>query len=245
MPPHSVHPHPRPTERFTDRTDAGRRLGLELLAEGLVTHQDGETVVLGLPRGGVPVAAEVARALGATLDVLVVRKLGYPNQPELAMGALAPGDARVLNAEIAASVPSDTFERVVQRERSELERRQQRYRGSLPSLNLQGKRVVLVDDGVATGATMRAAIASVRRQAPARIIVAVPVGPADSLAQLAREADDLVCLSTPAQFGAISLWYDDFTQVQDEAVTTALRNGPAWAKIAAEPQPAARVIRPP
>lgn len=243
MPLHSV--HPRPTERFADRIDAGRRLGLELLAEGLVTHQDGETVVLGLPRGGVPVAAEVARALGATLDVLVVRKLGYPNQPELAMGALAPGDARVLNAEIAASVPSDAFERVVQRERSELERRQQRYRGSLPSLNLQGKRVVLVDDGVATGATMRAAIASVRRQAPARIIVAVPVGPADSLAQLAREADDLVCLSTPAQFGAISLWYDDFTQVQDEAVTTALRNGPAWAKIAAEPQPAARVIRPP
>ncbi len=245
MPPHPVHQHPRPTERFADRIDAGRRLGLELLAEGLVTQQDGETVVLGLPRGGVPVAAEVARALGATLDVLVVRKLGYPNQPELAMGALAPGDARVLNAEIAASVPSDAFERVVQRERSELERRQQRYRGSLPSLNLQGKRVVLVDDGVATGATMRAAIASVRRQAPARIIVAVPVGPADSLAQLAREADDLVCLSTPAQFGAISLWYDDFTQVQDEAVTTALRNGPAWAKIAAEPQPVARVIRPP
>ena len=187
MPLQSLHPHHRPPQRFADRIAAGRQLGRELLAEGLVTHQDDDTVVLGLPRGGVPVAAEVARVLGAPLDVLVVRKLGHPHQPELAMGALAPDDARVLNAEIAAAVSSDAFERVVQQERAELERRQQRYRGPAPLPLLRRKRVVLVDDGVATGATMRAAIASVRKQSPARIIVAVPVGPADSLAQLARE----------------------------------------------------------
>ena len=245
MPLLSLHPHHRPPQRFADRLAAGRQLGRELIAEGLVAHRDDETVVLALPRGGVPVAAEVARALGVPMDVLVVRKLGHPHQPELAMGALAPDDARVLNAEIAAAVSSDAFERVVQRERSELERRQQRYRGSAPLPSLRRKRVVLVDDGVATGATMRAAIASVRKQAPSRIIVAVPVGPADSLAQLAREADDVVCLSTPDHFGAISLWYDDFTQVQDDAVTAALRNAAAWVKIGAEPQTAARVIRPP
>lgn len=203
---------------FPDRTAAGAALGRTL--QGRLT----DPVVLGLPRGGVPVAAEVARALSAPLDVFLVRKLGAPGQPELAMGAIASGGVRVLNPEVvqAFSVTPAQLEQVVSREQEELRRREAAYRGDRPPVELLRRTVVLVDDGLATGATVRAAVTAVRLHAPAAVVVAVPVGAADSCAVLAREADELVCLHTPEPFGAVGTHYADFRQTSDDEVRALL-----------------------
>ncbi len=205
-----------------DRVAAGRALGRELIAEGFVPRVPEEWIVLALPRGGVPVAAEVARALKVPIDLLIVRKLGHPRRAELAMGALAGGDNRVVNAEIAQGVERIEFERVVERERTELERRERVYRGGRPAPELRGKRVVLVDDGMATGATMSAAIGAVRSAQPSSIFVAVPVASAESLSRIAQQADEVVCLVTPEPFEAVGTWYREFGQLDDESVRATL-----------------------
>jgi putative phosphoribosyl transferase len=211
--------------RFADRRDAGRAL-----AEALQPHvgeRPGDAVVLGLPRGGVVVAAEVAAALGAPLDVLVVRKLGLPWQPELAMGAIAAvGDVvetvRTEAVLAATRVGPETFEEVRAEEVAELRRREVAYRGGRPAVQVGGRWVLLVDDGLATGSTMRAAVVAVRRQAPARIVVAVPVGSPTACAALAPEVDDVVCLSAPESFRAVGQAYADFAPTSDDEVRDAL-----------------------
>jgi putative phosphoribosyl transferase len=207
-----------------DRTVAGQGL-----AQALRSYRDrGDVVVLGLPRGGVPVAYEVAEALNARLDLILVRKLGTPGQEELAMGAIASGGIRVLNEDVVASlrIPDEAIEQVAAEEQRELERREQAYRGVRPWPEIARKCVVLVDDGVATGATMRAAIAALRQQNPARVIVAVPVAPPDTVEILRGEADEVICLARPEPFMAISRWYTDFAQVSEEEVKQLL--GKAW-----------------
>ncbi len=199
---------------FAHRAGAGRRLA-EQLSE--YAHRD-DVIVLGLARGGVPVASEIAKALDAPLDVLVVRKLGMPGQEELAFGAIAPGDIVVVNERWAKRMPPAAVQFVVARERIELARRERELRGDRPPLDARGQTVILVDDGLATGASMRAAIRAVRRLTPKEIIVAVPVGARESVDEVAREADKLVCLATPEDFAAVSLWYIDFPQVSDEEV---------------------------
>ena len=210
--------------RFADRRAAGQALGERLSAEGIPR---GDTVVLGLPRGGVLVAAGVAAALAAPLDVLVVRKLGLPWQPELAMGAIAAvGDAvetvRVGTVLAAAGVDPETFERVRQQELEELRRRETAYRDGRPPVAVAGTYVIVVDDGLATGATMRAAVVAVRRQAPLSITAAVPVGSPSACSALAEVVDDLVCLSTPRGFRAVGQAYRDFTETSDAEVRAAL-----------------------
>jgi putative phosphoribosyl transferase len=202
--------------RFGDRAEAGRKLAAEL--REYAGRQD--VVVLALPRGGVPVAFEVARKLRAPLDVFVVRKLGLPAQPELAMGAIASGGARVLNDEVvqAAGILPETIEAVTAREREELGRREQLYRGEQPSLAIDGKTVILVDDGVATGSTMRVAVQALRRQRPAQIVVAVPVAPRQTCEELRGEADYVVCTRTPEPFMAIGVWYEQFRQTSDDEI---------------------------
>jgi predicted phosphoribosyltransferase len=212
---------------FADRRDAGRALGAALLGRAL-----GDVVVLGLPRGGVVVAAEVAAALGAPLDVVVVRKLGLPWQPELAMGALAAaGDAvetvRIERVLERASVDPAEADEVRRRELAELRRREQVYRGGRPLLRLSGRAVVLVDDGLATGATMRAAVAAVRRSEPAHVVVAVPVGSPRACADLAPLVDDVVCLWTPESFAAVGQGYGDFAPTSDDEVRAALTDADA------------------
>lgn len=209
-----------------DRVAAGRDLARSLLEY----RKQADAIVLALPRGGVPVAAEIAHALHAPLDIIVVRKLGTPGQEELAMGAIASGGIRVLNQDIVSSlgISEDVIERVAAREHAELERRMKAYRGERAWPSVKGKRVILVDDGVATGATMRAAIAALRSQAPAKVIVAVPVAPFDTLAQLRGEADEVVCLATPEPFRAIGLWYASFPQLSDEEVRRVLSE--CWAE---------------
>lgn len=201
---------------FRDRADAGRRLAEEL--RGYAGRDD--VVVLALPRGGVPVGRRIADALGAPLDVLLVRKLGAPFQPELALGAVATGGIRILNQELLGRVrvPDEEMEEVTARERAELERREQAYRGDREPLPVEGRTVILVDDGVATGSTLRAAIRSLRERAPARIVAAVPVAPAESAASLAEEVDELVCVLTPASFFGISQSYERFPQLSDDEV---------------------------
>jgi putative phosphoribosyl transferase len=211
-----------PSKRFADRREAGRALGARLTG---AVH--GEVVVLGLPRGGVVVAYEVARALAAPLDVLVVRKLGLPWQPELAMGAIAAvGDVvETVRAEAvlaSADVDDATFETVRARELAELRRRETAYRGDRPAVPLTGRVVVLVDDGLATGSTMRAAVVAARRQGPAGVTVAVPIGSPGACAALAAEVDELVCLWAPGSFRAVGQGYDDFTATSDEEVRAAL-----------------------
>lgn len=204
-----------------DRASAGRAL-----AAALAEHARGpRTLVLALPRGGVPVASEIAAALGATLDLITVRKLGAPMQPELAMGAIASGGIRVMNRIVVDGLDIDqaSVDEVAQREQRELERREQAYRGERPPPDVAGATVILVDDGVATGATMRAAIAALRRQEPAKLVVAVPVAPAETLETLRREADEVVCLATPEPFVAIGKWYHEFRQLDDDTVRTLLR----------------------
>ena len=205
---------------FADRAEAGAAL-VERLRH-LAGHPG--LVVLALPRGGVPVAAEVAAALDAPLDVYVVRKLGVPGRRELAMGAIASGGVRVMNEPVLRSVraSADEVERVVEEEEAELARREHALRGERPPPEVEGRTVVLVDDGVATGSTMRAAIAALRARSAGRIVVGVPVASPDTCAELAREVDDIVCVETPEPFFAISLWYEDFGQTSDEEVREAL-----------------------
>lgn len=206
--------------RFHDRRQAG-----QLLAERLKAYQHADGTVLGLPRGGVPVAFEVAKALGLPLDVLVVRKLGTPGHEELAMGAIAWGGGRVLNWEVIESlqISPATLEAAEARERRELERRQQAYRGNRPPLALSGKTVILVDDGLATGATMRAAVEAVRNQAPAQIVVAVPVASPDTCQLIAQEADTVIALQQPVPFYAVGQWYEQFPQTSDQEVQELLQ----------------------
>ncbi len=208
-----------------DRIQAGRALGGALQSY----HGRSDVLVLALPRGGVPVACEVAEALGAQVDLMIVRKLGTPGQSELAMGAIASGGIRLLNADIVSSlqIPDRAIEAVTEREKQELERRERAYRGGRPPPAVEGRCVILVDDGVATGATMRAGIAALRQRRPARIVVAVPVAPADTVDLLQREADEVVCLETPEPFMAIGCWYVRFPQLSDEEVHEYLAR--AWA----------------
>jgi predicted phosphoribosyltransferase len=211
-------------KRFADRRAAGRALGERLAASA---DPDRDVVVLGLPRGGVVVAAEVAAALNAPLDVLVVRKLGLPWQPELAMGAIAAvGDTvetvRVESVVAAAQVTEEEFERVRARELVELRRREAAYREGRPPTRLDGRPVVVVDDGLATGATMGAAVAAVRRQTAAQVTVAVPIGSPRACAVLAPGVDDLLCLSAPHSFRAVGQGYADFAETTDAQVRAAL-----------------------
>jgi predicted phosphoribosyltransferase len=202
--------------RFRDRTEAGRRL-----AERLPASADRPAVlVLALPRGGVPVAYEVARALRAPLDVFLVRKLGVPGYEELAMGAVATGGVRVLNDQIVAGlrIPDHVIEAVAEAEQQELARRERVYRGDRPPPDVRHRTVILVDDGLATGATMQAAIKALRALPPARIVVAVPTGSPETCEQLKAQADDVICAITPEPFHAVGLWYEDFTQTTDEEV---------------------------
>lgn len=201
---------------FRDRADAGRRLA-GMLRD--FAHRD-DLLVLGLPRGGVPVAHEVARALGAPLDVFVVRKLGLPGHDELAMGAIASGGVRLVNDDVVSAfgVTEDEIARVAAREERELERRERLYRGDGPPPVVTGRTVLLVDDGLATGASMRAAVEAIRAQHPKAIVVAVPVAPAESCDALRDAADDVVCAFTPDPFDAVGLWYEDFRQTTDEEV---------------------------
>jgi putative phosphoribosyl transferase len=200
---------------FKDRRDAGRALAKVLRA----WRGQPDVLVLALPRGGVPVAWEVAQALGAPLDVLVVRKLGFPGQEEYAMGAIAAGGVRVMgDADAGWPVSARELEAVVAREQAELARREQRYRGGRPPLDLAGRVLILVDDGLATGATMSAAVQAARAGQPKRIIVAVPVASTEAVQSLGALADEVVCLFTPEHFRAVGLWYQDFTQTSDEEV---------------------------
>ncbi len=200
---------------FADRASAGRVLAEQVSRQALPP----DAIVLGLPRGGVPVAAEVAKRLGCPVDVLVVRKLGVPWQPELAMGAMAAG-VQSLDEELirALDIPPEQVEAVAARERHELERRELLYRGSSPAPLLKGRVVVLVDDGLATGSSMLAAAKAIRKMKPARIIVAVPVGSAEACQRLRREVEVCICLANPRPFGAVGAWYDDFRQVNDSDV---------------------------
>ncbi len=202
-----------------------RRAAGVALAEALDQYRGrDDVIVLALPRGGVPVALEVATALGARLDLMLVRKLGTPGQEELAMGAIAGGGGRVMNEDVvrALGISEAAIERVAERESAELKRREQAYRGDRPWPELAGQCVILVDDGLATGATMRASVEAVRAQQPARIVVAVPVAPRDTVALLRNQADAVVCLAEPEPFSAIGLWYLDFSQVSDDEVRAML-----------------------
>jgi putative phosphoribosyl transferase len=199
---------------YRDRRDAGRALAEQL------SHYKGcsDLIVLALPRGGVPVAYEVAHALGAPLDVFVVRKLGYPGQEEYAIGAIASGGVQVLNPFAIDGVSELQLGHILARERAELARREALYRGSKPPVDVRGRTVIVVDDGLATGSTMRAAVAALRQRDPARLIVGVPVGAEDTCQQLRSEADEVVCPSTPSPFRAVGLWYQEFPQTSDEEV---------------------------
>ena len=204
--------------KFENRQQAGRRLAQALMP----WHGRKDLLVLALPRGGVPVAAEVAKALQAPLDVVVVRKLGYPGQEEFAMGAIASGGVQVMSDVAGWPVSEQAVRSAVQREQAELLRREQAYRGHKPPPLIKDQVVILVDDGLATGATMRAAVQSVRARQPARIVVAVPVASSDALASVGSVADEVVCLQTPEPFHAVGLWYRDFDQTSDEEVAQLL-----------------------
>lgn len=209
--------------RFADRHDAGR-----LLAAELTSYFDrDDVIVLGLPRGGVPVAYEVAQALRAPLDVFLVRKLGVPGHEELAMGALASGGVMVLNDDVvaAAGIGRDQIEAVAEREQATLTRQEQSFRGERPPLELGGKVAVVVDDGLATGATTRAAVGALRDLGAAAIVVAVPTAPRETCEVLRPEVDELVCAITPDPFTAVGLWYRDFAPVSDEEVRELLGAG--------------------
>jgi predicted phosphoribosyltransferase len=201
---------------FQDRTDAGRQLAEELLNYA----ERNDVIVLGLPRGGVPVAFEVAERLGVPLDVFVVRKLGVPGHEELAMGAIAPGGVRVLNEDVLHVIPDAQaiVEIVAAIEREELERRERNYRSDRPPPNFKDRIVILIDDGLATGATMRAAVAALRQQGAAKIIVAVPVGAPSTCQDLKNGADEVICLQTPVAFIGVGQYYADFSQTTDEEV---------------------------
>jgi len=206
---------------FRDRAEAG--IALASILNRFARRDD--VVVLALPRGGVPVGYEVAKLLEAPLDVFLVRKLGVPGREELAMGAIASGGVRVLNERLvrAYGIPEAAIERIAEAERQELERRERAYRQGRPPPEVGGKVAILVDDGLATGSTMRAAVAAVRRLRPSRVVVAVPTAPPSTCEELAREADEVVCVSTPPRFRAVGLSYQEFPQVSDEEVRQLLR----------------------
>lgn len=201
---------------YRDRHDAGKRLAKRLSA---YAHRP-DVLILALPRGGVPVAYEAAQALNAPLDVFIVRKLGVPDHEELAMGAIASGGIQVLNYDVicALDIPEEIIEKIVAREQKELERREQLYRDGRPAPDVKGQTVILIDDGLATGATMRAALRALREQEPARLIVAVPVAAPSTCLELLGEADDVICTSTPEPFFGVGLWYQNFEQTSDQEV---------------------------
>jgi predicted phosphoribosyltransferase len=216
--------------RFRDRHDAGRHLAAKL--RGYAGRAD--VIVLALPRGGVPVGWEVARALAAPLDVFVVRKLGVPGEEELAMGAVATGGVRVLNERLttALGIPAYVIDAVTGWQQHELARRERLYRGDRPAPEVGGRTVILVDDGLATGSTMRAAVAALRVQNPARIVVAVPTAARETCNDLVAEVDEVVCTTTPEPFYAVGLWYEDFSQTTDEEVRELLAQSPPPARAA-------------
>ena len=201
---------------FADRSEAGAELATKL--GHLANHND--VIVLALPRGGVPVAFEVAEALNAPLDIFLVRKLGMPGHRELSMGAIASGGVRVLNEDVVEwyGISDREIEAVAREEQRELERREREYRRGRPMVDLKRKVVILVDDGLATGSTMRAAVEAVRQHGPARVIVAVPVGAPSTCAEFADVSDETICARTPEPFAAVGLWYRDFSQTTDEEV---------------------------
>jgi putative phosphoribosyl transferase len=211
--------------KFADRGEAGRRL-----ADKLLHLKDRQPVVLALPRGGVAVGFEIARALDAALDIVLVRKIGVPWQPELALGAVTDGDspATFIDRGLATSlaVPDGYIEEETTRQLAEIERRRKSYCEDRPAVQLAGRTAIVVDDGIATGATMRVALQAVRRRAPARLVLAVPVAPPDTLAALLEEADEAVCLETPTGLGAIGYYYRDFHQMSDAEVTDLLARAP-------------------
>jgi putative phosphoribosyl transferase len=213
---------------FANRTDAGRRLAKRL---GHLRHKD--PVVLGLVRGGLPVAYEVAKALAAPLDIVLVRKIGVPGNPELAAGAVVDGASPeiVVNPDIVAQlrIPDAYIQREGRRQLEEIERRRKLYLGGRTRAVIAGKTAIVVDDGIATGATTRVALQAIRRQKPARLVLAVPVAPPQAVADLGREVDELICLSTPEDFGAIGYFYSDFRQVDDDEVIDILRRAPPTA----------------
>lgn len=201
---------------FLDRYDAGQRL-----AERLSRYVDQpDLLILALPRGGVPVAYEVARALKAPLDVFLVRKLGFPGHEELAMGAIATGGVRILDWQLVQmyGVPPDAIERVTMAEQRELERRERLYRDGRPAPDVKGYTVILIDDGLATGSTMRAAVEALREEGARKIVVAVPVAPPDTCEAMKEEVDEIVCAVTPEPFRAVGIWYADFSETSDEEV---------------------------
>lgn len=207
--------------RFKNRSMAG-----QYLADKLRNYvNDQNAVVLGLPRGGVVVAFEVANELGLPLDIFLVRKLGVPGYEELAMGAIASGGVRVMNENVIRqiNIPAGAVEVVTKKEEMELKRREEAYRDNRPRLDVKDRTVILVDDGLATGATMRAAVVALRKQRPGRIVIAVPVAAPDTCEELRADVDDIVCGITPTQFYAIGVWYEDFSQTTDEEVKQLLR----------------------
>jgi len=212
--------------RFIDRENAGQILAQKL--KPYANHPD--TVVLALPRGGIKVAFGVAQTLKLPLDIFMVRKLGVPNQPELAMGAIASGGMRVLNQDILShlNISSEYIETEAQRQNKELRRQENYYRNGRPALALRNKTVILIDDGLATGASMRAAISALRQQHPKRIIVAVPVASVASCAELKKEVEEIICEKTPEPFFSVGMWYDDFSQTSDEDVRDLLQCAQEW-----------------
>jgi len=222
---------------FRNRTDAGHQL-----AKALAGYKDQQPVILALPRGGVPVAAQVAAALNAPLDLILVRKIGVPFQPELAMGAVVDGGAPIVvrNEDVIrlAGIDESEFKAVCDDELAEIERRRQRYLGSRNRVDVSGRTAIVIDDGVATGATTRAALRATRVRKPKRLVLAVPVAPTDSLPELRHDADDVVCLEDHEFFGAIGVYYTDFSQVPDEEVIEILKRFPVQ-KLAGAKQPAA------
>lgn len=201
---------------FNDRTDAGKRLAAKL--SEYANRED--VLILALPRGGVPVAFEVAKELNVKMDVFIVRKLGVPGNEELAMGAIASGNISVLNEDVVRSfgIPQKVIDEVATKERKELERREHMYRGNHPAPKISGSTVILIDDGLATGATMRAAVAAVKTKNPAKVIVAVPVAAPDTCSFFGNEVDEVICVATPEPFYGVGAWYEDFSQTTDKEV---------------------------
>jgi putative phosphoribosyl transferase len=222
-------------QRFRDRTEAGLLLATRLAA--YATRPD--VLVLALPRGGVPVAFEVSRGLHAPLDVIIVRKLGVPGQEELAMGAIASGGVCVLNDDVvrALSIPDEVIHKGAAHEQYEVERRERLYRGGRAAYEVHGRTIILVDDGMATGATMRAAIAAVRQQQPARIIIAVPVAASATCEEVAAEVDEVVCVNKPETFFAVGVWYEHFSQTTDQEVADLLEQAAHERMAAPQKQP--------
>ena len=206
---------------FKDRRDAGRKLAQKL--KDYAGRKD--VIVLALPRGGVPVAYEVAKSLNIPMDIFIVRKLGWPGHEEMAIGAIASGGVRVLNQDIVQylNIPEALIDAVAQRELRELERREHAYRGDRPSLDVKDRTVIIIDDGLATGASMRAAVAGVRAHHPAHIVIAVPTAALETCESLKHEVDQVICATTPEPFYGVSRWYEDFSQTTDEEVRTLLQ----------------------